>query len=131
MKKILLPVFILFAFMSKAYSQDALKEAIDNFHTTLAFTYHPMADEGNFEPIKAKSHELAEKAKSIEEAYEKTKKKPKEMEPAIESLEEQCETLDKVIASGADNETIKTRLSTIHDRFHELEHAYYEAFPPK
>lgn len=61
MKKILLPVFILFAFMSKAYSQDALKEAIDNFHTTLAFTYHPMADEGNFEPIKAKSHELAEK----------------------------------------------------------------------
>lgn len=74
---------------------------------------------------------MRKSAKSIEEAYEKTKKKPKEMEPAIESLEEQCEALDKVIASGADNETIKTRLSTIHDRFHELEHAYYEAFPPK
>jgi hypothetical protein len=100
---------------------DQLKKSIDDFHWSLAFTYHPMMDDSNFEPIKTRSGELVEKAKAIERNVEALNKKQKELSTASEVLLEQCTALDEVIKKGAADDVIKTRFSIIHDRFHELE----------
>lgn len=131
MKKIQILVLAFMFITAYSYAQDALKTAIDDFHTTLAFTYHPLADENNFEPIKSRSRELADKAESIEDALEAMKKKPKELEKLVEPFAEQCEALDKVIKEGASDEAIRSRMNSIHERFHELEEAYFKAFPKK
>jgi len=122
MKKVLLFTLVLLATISSSLlAQDTFKQVLDDFHHTLAFTYHPMIDDSNFTPIRSRSHELAQKAEALEKSFESEKEKPEGMEQAVEQLVEQCEALDDVIQKGATDEAIKTRLSAIHDKFHQLE----------
>jgi len=107
-----------------AFAQDNFKRALDNFHQTLAFTYHPMMDDSNFSPIKAQSHELAERATAIETAFNSEKDQLKGLENAVSDLSEECTALDEAIKKEAKDEVIRARLSEIHDHYHQLEELY-------
>jgi len=120
-KSFLTIIFSALLFSSASFAQDAMKKALDDFHQTLAFTYHPMVDDSNFTPIRSRSHELAQKAEGIEKAFESEKDKLKGIESSVEQLEEQCEALDGIIQKGATDDAIRSQLSSIHERFHELE----------
>jgi CRISPR/Cas system-associated protein Cas10 (large subunit of type III CRISPR-Cas system) len=122
MKKLLpFALFFLVTMNSALFAQDSFKQALDDFHHTLAFTYHPMVDDSNYTPIRSRSHELAQKAEALEKSFESEKEKPAGTEQSVEQLVEQCEALDDVIQKGATDEAIRTRLSAIHDKFHQLE----------
>ena len=74
MKKFLLIAFLFIATIgSSTFAQDHFKQALDDFHHTLAFTYHPMIDDSNFTPIRSRSHELAQKAEALEKSFESEK----------------------------------------------------------
>jgi len=123
MKKTLcLILFCLVVFSGKnLYAQQGFKEALDNFHNTLAFTYHPMVDDSNFTPIRKRSGELAAAAANVEKSLDAKKARNEKLEAGVEQLAEQCKALDEVIQKGATDDIIRTRLSAIHTKFHELE----------
>ena len=121
MKKLPLLLTLILLLSSAAFAQDVYKKALDDFHQTLAFTYHPMVDDSNFTPIRSRSHELAQRAEAIEKALESEKEKPDNIEQGVEQMVEQCEALDNIIQKGATDEAILTRLTSIHDKYHQLE----------
>lgn len=121
--KTLIPIFCLLLTASAGFAQPELKQAIDDFHYSLAFTYHPMADDGNYEPIRKRSLELVQKAQLVKAACQAAESAPKALESRIEVLAESCTALHDVISQGAADEVIYQRLSRIHDLFHEVEDA--------
>ncbi|MCS6917569.1 MAG: hypothetical protein RMK52_00565 [Chitinophagales bacterium] len=119
--KIVAIALMLFAAALPALAQQELKQAVDDFHYSLAFTYHPMADEGNYDPIRKRSGELVEKARQVEQALYATREVPKELESRVDVLAESCAALHAIIQQGATDEAIYQRLTRIHDLFHEVE----------
>lgn len=98
---------------------DKWKE-IKEFHTVMSQTFHP-SEEGNLEPIKKRSSEMAEKANILaKSAIPKEYATPK-IKEAVKKLEGGSQKLDKLIKSGkASDEQIKKDLSALHDVFHEI-----------
>ena len=125
MKKIVF-IFLMIAnlIVAKSFAQVSFRQALDDFHNTLAFTYHPMADDSNFAPIHKRSAELATGAEAIEKALDGLPEKKAVLENAVEQLAEQCKALDDVIQKGAPDEIIRTRLTAIHSKFHEIDEMF-------
>ncbi|MCS6991031.1 MAG: hypothetical protein NZL95_04145 [Chitinophagales bacterium] len=119
-------LFSFIVFVPQGNAQTSLKQAVDDFHYTLAFTYHPMADDSNYQPIRNRSAELLEKARLIEKAMYGEASLPEEIESKIDVLVSSCAALHDVIQQGATDTAIFSRLSRIHDLFHDVEHAVIE-----
>src|SRR5258706_15171559 len=107
MKKLIFILGFVLIASFPTFGQDAFKTALDDFHRTLAFTYHPMMDDSNFTPIRSRSHELAQKAEAIEKVFATEKEKPEGAEQGIEQLVEECEALDDIIQKGATDDAIR------------------------
>ncbi len=114
-----IPMFLLF--ISGLQAQVKEWKELEDFHYTLGFTYHPMADDSNFKPIRTRSAELATKADTLERSIDRLPVKNTRLEVAIESLAEQTKALDDVIHKNASDSVIRVRLTAIHNKFHEIE----------
>jgi ferritin-like metal-binding protein YciE len=93
---------------------------LDDFHWVLAFTYHPMIDDSNYTPIRERSTRLLEAAEKVETELDNSDV-AHGLEKSVEQLTEQCKALDEVVKKNAGNDVIRTRLTSIHNLFHELE----------
>ena len=121
MKKIPVVLLLLTASLSNLFAQPALKQAIDDFHYTLAFTYHPMADDGNFTPIRQRSALLATSAAEVKRVSDSLGIKNTALAKEINRLAEQCKALDESIQNGSADDLILEKLTTIHSQFHAIE----------
>jgi hypothetical protein len=95
---------------------------VDDFHWTLAFTYHPLEDENNFEPIRNRSEELYERAVAIQKAaIPSCVNDVESAKQLIDSLVTKTKMLDEMIKAAGSDDSIRTSLREIHDLFHEIE----------
>lgn len=93
--------------------------AIKEFHEVLSQTFHP-SEEGNLQPIKARSEELMNKATALLKSD-----MPKEFQTgpvmgASEKLQIKSKALHKMIQAKASDADITKALSEVHEIFHEI-----------
>ncbi len=89
------------------------------FHEVISQTFHP-AEEGNLEPIKSRSLELAQKAENVNLKEKPSEFRTKTILAATEKLQINCRALHKKIKLGATDKEITVLLNDIHDTFHEI-----------
>jgi hypothetical protein len=82
-------------------------------------TFHP-SEEGNLQPIKERSAEMAEKATALKTALIPTPFNKKEIIAAITTLAKDSKTLDKLVKSKATDDKITKALNDLHDVFHTI-----------
>ena len=121
MKKTVFIFLFLTVSSSKLFAQQALKQALDDFHYTLAFTYHPMADDSNFTPIRKRSAQLAASAEKVKRVTDSLATKNSLLAKNIDQLTEQCQELDGFIQKGTTDDAIRIQLTAIHSKFHEID----------
>ncbi|AWI26041.1 hypothetical protein HYN49_09110 [Flavobacterium pallidum] len=89
------------------------------FHEIISQTFHP-SEEGNLEPIKSRSLELAQKAERLNMGEKPKEFSTKEILVATEKLQIKSWALHKKIKIGSSDKEITILLSEIHDIFHEI-----------
>lgn len=121
MKKISILVFLMsFAYFLQAQSiWDKWKE-LKEFHVVISQTFHP-SEEGNLEPIKKRSGEMAEKANFLAKSTIPKEYNTPQIKGAVKKLQKRSKELDAFIKSSkATDEGIKQKLAALHDVFHEI-----------
>lgn len=93
--------------------------AIKEFHEVMSQTFHP-SEEGNLEPIKTRSEELATKAAAILKSDIPAEYKTPAILASAEKLQLKSKTLHKMVVAKASDADIKKSLSDLHDVFHEI-----------
>ena len=120
MKKLVLFAFAMTAllFARPLAAQEKAKWAEkDAFHEVMSKTFHP-AEEGKFEPIKARSGEMLEKAIAWKKSTAPEGYNQKGIKKDLGTLVKGVKKLNKLIKNnGTDNE-IKAQLTELHDIFH-------------
>lgn len=90
------------------------------FHTVMSQTFHP-AEEGDFKPIRERSGEMVETAKSWKaSAIPAEYKDVKGIEESLTALVDGSTKLDSKIGAGAKDKEILNELSALHDVFHTI-----------
>ena len=123
MKNLKTLFFSLFSLLMTSFlfgqSVENWKEKKD-FHAVMSKTFHP-AEEGNFEPVKMRSAELALKAnawrKSDIPADVQDKKAVKK---SLNKLCKDSKKLNRSVKNGATNDELKIQLFALHDTFHTI-----------
>lgn len=123
MKSIKTLVFTLALFLVSAtifaQSKTPWKEQQD-FHSVMSTTFHPV-EEGNFTPIKTRSAEMVEKAKTWKNSQIPADIKDKKaVKKSLKELVAGSKKLDKSIHNGATDAEIKTQLTELHEVFHTI-----------
>lgn len=93
--------------------------AIKTFHEVMSQTFHP-SEEGNLEPIKARSEEMATKAAAILKSDIPEEYKTAAILASAEKLQLRSKALHKMVAAKASDADIKKSLADLHDVFHEI-----------
>ena len=89
------------------------------FHDVMSTTFHP-SEEGNLEPIKKRSGEMAQKAEEWLKSTPPAEFDKPIVKEKLKLLYKESKALDKLVKSKASDEEIKTALAKLHDRFHEI-----------
>lgn len=92
---------------------------IKAFHKVMSQTFHP-SEEGNLQPIKERSAEMAEKATTLKTTQIPTPFNKKEIIAAINTLAKDSKALDKLVKSKATDDKIIKALNDLHDVFHTI-----------
>lgn len=121
MKKNVFALLLFLVSSPEVFAQQALKQALDDFHYTLAFTYHPMADDSDFTPIRKRSNQLAASATEVKRVSDSLATKKVKLVKDIDQLAEQCHVLDEFIQKGTTDDVIRMHLTAIHSKFHEID----------
>ena len=122
MKKIFLICFLSLAVagLGRIDAQEKMKwKEMEAFHEVMAATFHP-ADEGKLEPLKTRSHELMEKASAWERSSAPSGYDKKAVKKSLKTLAKGTKELNDMVAANATDEALKTKLSSLHDTFHEI-----------
>lgn len=90
-----------------------------DFHAVMGATFHP-TEEGNYEPIKKRSGELAKAAVAWSKAAYPAGYDKKKIAPLLKKLVKEAQALDKLVKAKASDEKIGKSLTALHDRFHEI-----------
>lgn len=93
--------------------------AIKEFHEVMSQTFHP-SEEGNLQPIKARSEELMNKAAAVLKSDMPEEFKTKTIFASVEKLQLLSKTVYKLVESKASDADIKIALSDLHDVFHNI-----------
>jgi actin-related protein len=118
-KSLLIAIVILAANSVKAQSAFEKWPAIKAFHEVISQTFHP-SEEGNLQPIKARSEELAQRAEDILKMDIPAEYKTKEILFSAEKLQIKAKALHKMVVLKSPDADIKKALSEVHDIFHEI-----------
>ncbi len=93
--------------------------ALKAFHGVMSQTFHP-AEEGNLEPIKARSEEMMNKAAALLKTDVPAEFRTNAILANAEKLQMKSKALHKmVVAKAADADILKS-LTDLHDIFHEI-----------
>lgn len=92
---------------------------MEDFHSVMGGTFHP-AEEGKLEPIRTRSKEMVDKAVAWErstapEGYDK-----KAVSATLKKLVTGTKELDRMVKTKAADQALVTKLSSLHDVFHEI-----------
>lgn len=122
MKHIKTLALLLFIFAANSMSAQSTFDkwpAIKIFHEVMSQTFHP-SEEGNLEPIKTRSKELADKAKALSKSEIPAEYKTEAISASVEKLQNKALALHNLIVAKAPDDSIKKELSDLHDIFHEI-----------
>lgn len=120
MKKLVLLAFAMSAllFARPLAAQEKAKWAEkDAFHEVMSKTFHPV-EEGKFEPIKARSGEMLEKAIAWKNSTAPAGYDMKLVKKDLGTLVKGVKKLNKIIKKNATDAEIKAQLTELHDIFH-------------
>lgn len=119
-------LFILVAFTILCYTKSFSQTKpgswaeLKAYHTVMSTTFHP-SEEGNFEPIKTRSGELAEAAKNWKNSTPPAEFNKPTVKEKLNLLYDESVSLDKFIKEKKPSDAeIKVALEKLHDRFHEI-----------
>jgi hypothetical protein len=109
----------LFSAVAHAWSGAESWTELKEFHKVMAQTFHPM-EEGDYKPIRARSGELAEKARLLADSKIPAEFNKPEMLQAIQELSAGSRKLNAMIESKATDEEINKSLTALHETFHKI-----------
>lgn len=98
---------------------------MDSFHLIMAETFHPYKDSANLEPARVHAEHLAMEADKWASSKLPQKVDNDAVKTSLEKLKTDTRVLADKVKSGASNEDIGIQLTAIHDRFHEIQEAWY------
>jgi len=94
--------------------------ALDDFHEVMADTYHA-SEEGDLAPLRARSAEMAEKARLLAQADIPADFDAPEIAAAARQLKKDSKKLHKQVAKGkAEDAELIAELASLHDVFHRI-----------
>ncbi len=110
----------------EAATTEATEEwpAMDAYHFAMAEAFHPFKDSANLAPVKAQAAELAKAAETWVNAPLPEKVNNDEIKAKLQELKSSSDALATLVTTGTDEE-IGTSLTALHDKFHELQEAWY------
>lgn len=100
--------------------------AMDAYHFIMAEAFHPFKDSANLEPVKVQAAELAKSANEWVNAPLPEKVNTEEVKAKLQELKTGSDALAQLVTTGTPEE-IGTSLTALHDKFHELQEAWYGA----
>jgi len=112
-------IALLTGIVFKAQAQQPAWKELDNYHTVMAQTFHP-SEEGNLQPIKERSGELADKAKALKKSAIPTAYQKPGVKETLNLLAKESKALDKMVRKKKPDADITKSLAALHDRFHEV-----------
>jgi hypothetical protein len=122
MKKTLILLFALAGLSTGLQAQSIFEQwpALDDFHEVMADTYHS-SEAGDLAPLRARSAEMAEKARLLAQSGVPADFDTPEIAAAAKQLKKDSKKLHKQKAKGkaADAELV-AGLASLHDVFHRI-----------
>lgn len=117
------PFFLLFFCMAITAQAQSIFEQwaeLNSFHQVMSQTFHP-SEAGDLKPIKARSREMADKAKILARSAVPQKFDTPEIRQAVQQLAKDSKALHRLVKSSkATDEQIKKALADLHDVFHRI-----------
>jgi hypothetical protein len=92
---------------------------MEDFHTVMGSTFHP-AEEGKLEPTRTRSKEMVDKAVAWEKSTAPEGYDKKAVSATLKKLVTGTKELDKMVKAKATDQALVTKLSSLHDVFHEI-----------
>lgn len=97
---------------------------LKSFHGVMSETFHP-SETGDLKPIRARSGEMAEKAKALSLSKIPAAFNNKEVQAAVAKLKTDSDKLNKLVKKKGNDKAVTTALSALHDTFHMIvEHCH-------
>ena len=93
--------------------------ALKAFHGVMSQTFHP-AEEGNLEPIKARSEEMMNKAAQLLKVEIPAEFRTDAIIASAERLQLKSTALNKIVKSNAADAAVVKSITDLHDTFHEI-----------
>ena len=122
MKKISFLLVLFVAVMAtSAQSQSKFENwpALGSFHDVISATFHP-SEKGNFDPIKQRSGELADKAVALSKSVVPAQYNKPEVKVAVKELVAKTNELNDLVMKKAKDEKLNKALISVHDAFHKI-----------
>ena len=120
MKNVVFLVFLFVCFLGISQTANAQDWAeLKTFHGVMSQTFHPM-QEGDFQPIRERSGEMAAKAKAVAKSTIPAAYNSKEILVAVKQLAKDSKALDKLVRKNGTDEAIGKSLTALHDVFHRI-----------
>lgn len=117
--KQLIFVLLLAGTAFSAQAQTAEWKELDDYHKVMASTFHP-SEEGNLQPIKERSGELADKAKALQKSTIPAAYQKPGVKESLDLLAKESKALDKMVRKKKPDADITKSLTALHERFHEV-----------
>jgi len=103
-----------------SFGQEKAKwKEMEDFHGVMGGSYHP-AEEGKLEPIRARSKEMVDKAIAWEKSTAPSGYDKKAVSATLKKLVTGAKEIDRLVKAKATDQALKTKLSSLHDVFHEI-----------
>ncbi len=97
---------------------------MDAYHFAMAEAFHPYKDSANLEPVKTQAAELVKAAEVWVNAPLPEKVNNDEIKGKLQELKAGSDALAQLVSTGTPEE-IGASLTALHDKFHELQEAWY------
>jgi hypothetical protein len=118
MKKILLVAIACFI-SQVGFSGPGNWAELKSFHEVMSQTFHP-SEEGNLVPIKERSGEMVVKAEALQNSKIPAEFANEKIQASIKQLVIGSKELNVMIDKKAPDADITSKLSAVHDTFHEI-----------
>lgn len=117
--KQLIVVLLLSGMAFSARAQSAPWKELEEYHKVMAATFHP-SEEGNLQPIRERSGELAAKAKTLYQSAIPTAYQKPGVKETLKLLSKESKALDKMVKRKKTDAEVTKAITALHDRFHEV-----------
>jgi hypothetical protein len=122
MKKMIAALVIVASVLTAktSFAQEKAKwKEMEDFHAVMGATFHP-AEEGKLEPIRTRSKEMLDKAVAWEKSTAPAGYDKKAVGSTLKNLVTGAKEIDRMVKAKANDQALKTKLSSLHDVFHQI-----------